>query len=56
MNNRHMYTNIQLHYIIAIIGNLPAEESSRPAPTGEKRRQEEDTEHTEEEQGEDAGH
>ena len=32
------------------------EDPPRPTPTGEKRRQEEDTEHTEEEQGEAIGH
>ena len=44
-------------YILTFLaGDLPAEKSPRPALTGEKRRQEEDTEHTEEEQGEDVGH
>ena len=46
--------NVFTNYLL--IGDLPAEESPRPAPTGEKRKQEEDTVHTEEEQGEAVGH
>ena len=44
-----------LHAIFMYLLRL-TEESPRPVPTGEKRRQEEDTEHTEEEQGEAVGH
>ena len=45
-------------YYIVMCTGVTAVDSSKPwpAPTGEKRRQEEDTEHTEEEQGEAVGH